>query len=132
MRLAVRLSNDTIRWIGELEKIYNFEFGGLPLGQGHVVSKAYHILVSSYKSMELDIPWEYVKTEKIPDIEIGSSDNDSVNASVTSLNLSDEIIDGIKEMQRYLPGILGGKRINTGYCIQLIVKAALLKNKNKI
>lgn len=32
-------------------------------------------------------------------------------------------------MQKFLPDKLGGKRVNVGYCIQLIVKAALLKNK---
>lgn len=60
MRLAVRLSIDTMRWINELEKIYNVEFGGLTLGQGHVVSKAYHLLSTSPENLE-DINWVKIK-----------------------------------------------------------------------
>ncbi|MGI8282519.1 nucleotide pyrophosphatase [Bacillus mycoides] len=130
MRLAVRLSIDTMRWINELEKIYNVEFGGLTLGQGHVVSKAYHLLSKSPENLE-DINWVKIKKEiiKISDMEIESLENNNTNGNVTSLNLSNETIDGVKEMQKFLPDKLGGKRVNVGYCIQLIVKAALLKNK---
>ena len=130
MRLAVRLSIDTMRWINELEKIYNVEFGGLTLGQGHVVSRAYHFLSKSYEDLE-DINWVRIKKEtvKIPDTGLENIENDNKHGNVTSLNLSQETIDGLKEMQKFLPGKLGGKRVNVGYCIQLIVKAALLKNK---
>lgn len=62
-------------------------------------------------------------------MKIESLENNNTNGNVTSLNLSNETIDGVKEMQKFLPDKLGGKRVNVGYCIQLIVKAALLKNK---
>ena len=56
VRLAVRLSIDTMRWINELEKIYNVEFGGLTLGQSHV----YHLLSKSPENLE-DINWVKIK-----------------------------------------------------------------------
>lgn len=129
MRLAVRLSLDTMRWINELEKIYNAEFGGLNLGQGHVVSKAYHLLSESNENLE-DVNWVKVQKAiiKKSEITIEDFDNHNTNGNVTSLNLSNETIDGIKKMQKFLPSQLCGKRVNVGYCIQLIVKVELLKN----
>ncbi|MBU5247184.1 nucleotide pyrophosphatase [Bacillus halotolerans] len=123
MRLAVRLSNDTIKFISELENIYSAEFGGLTLSQGHVVSKAFHLLKNCHENLE-DIDWMLVKEEKLKSVEF------EIKSSVTSLNLSEETINGIKDMQGYLPGKLGGKRVNTDYCIRLIVKAALLRSRS--
>lgn len=127
MRLTVRLSMDTIRWINELEKIYSIEFGNLTLGQGHVVSKAYHCLKIKYGNLvNVDKEtWEQFKTYS-PKVKATSIENYN---GMTSLNLSDETLEGIKEMQRILPDIFGGKRINTGYCIQLIVKSAFFNGK---
>lgn len=133
MKVSVRLSIDTRIWINKLEKIYSTEFGGLSLAQGHVVSKAYHTVTNNHKNISDDY-WLKVKEKKLKftDIEINSMESNSLADSKTALNLSDETIEGIIQMQKSLRVPLNVARVNTGFCIQLIVKAALYEAQDNL
>ncbi len=134
MRVTVRLSSDTLELIKKLEKLYSIEFGNLPLSQGHVVSKAYYLISNSHESI-LEIDWVAVRDELVKglDTEIDNSGDDSLKGGVIALNVSEELMQGIKIMQgKELRDRFDVKRLNTGFCIKLIVKFALIEALEKL
>lgn len=121
MRLTVRLSKDTLNGIKKLQQIYEDELNGLKINQGYAVYKAYMDTIDS--------DWVQVRNDtlKLQVLDINESIGSNKAAGRTTLDLNDEVLGAIREMQLKLPSKFGGKRITTGYCIKLIVKAALLK-----
>ena len=128
MRLVVRLSIVTLGWINKLEEVYNVEFGGLQLSQGHIISKAYYILNQSSNDIKM-IQWKNINEAQKPKgtSNVSALDNNFHKKNITSLILSDKTFEGIKKMQEFLPKEFDTTRVNTGFCIKLIVKAALLE-----
>lgn len=128
IRSVVRLSIETLGWINKLGKIYGIEFGGLQLSQGHVISKAYYFLNKSVKDIK-EIPWKEVNEASKPKIEghVNLSEENSTKNNITTLFLSDEAFEGIKYMKEFLPREFDTTRVNIGFCIKLIVKAALIE-----
>ena len=105
-----------------------------PLSQGHVVSKAYYLISNSHESI-LEIDWVAVRDELVKglDTEIDNSGDDSLKGGVIALNVSEELMQGIKIMQgKELRDRFDVKRLNTGFCIKLIVKFALIEALEKL
>ncbi len=124
MRLTVRLSIETLTGIRELKKIYEEELGGLKINLGDVVNKSY---------ANIDIKWEEwvdINNQKIKLDYSNIEDTNEQDNNRTTLDLSEEVINVIKEMKEELPQIFKVSRVTTGFCIKLIVKAALIKYKN--
>lgn len=121
MKQTVRLAHETVDGIKRLKKIYENELG-LKVHQGYVVNQA-------YKSIQ-GVDWVTVIKTPLPKDVIESITQE--NEKKTTLDLNDEVMDGITKMQEELPDEIGVKWVTVGYCIRLIIKAAILKLGNKI
>lgn len=120
MRVTLRLSLDTLKGIKKLKTIYEDEFDGEFFSQGDVIYKAYKETQGSN--------WEDIKNDKRPISYPDISNDDFPQDGKTTINLNEELEKAIIDMQNTLPSVFGVRRVTTGFCIKLIIKARLLEN----
>ncbi|OEH81139.1 hypothetical protein BCR26_17410 [Enterococcus rivorum] len=121
MRIQMKLSRDAMLAIQEIKNL-EFSDPNITITNGYVVGVAYNRI----KNKQVD--WNKVATSNIP----GVSNNPSsdIKSVKTTLNLEQNILDGIKEIQNSFFSIFNLKRVHKAYVVKMILFAAILDYNN--
>ncbi|MBP2100734.1 hypothetical protein [Enterococcus rivorum] len=117
----MKLSRDAMLAIQEIKNL-EFSDPNITITNGYVVGVAYNRI----KNKQVD--WNKVATSNIP----GVSNNPSsdIKSVKTTLNLEQNILDGIKEIQNSFFSIFNLKRVHKAYVVKMILFAAILDYNN--
>lgn len=115
-----RISIETARWLEEMKNIYEKKLG-VTITKGNV-------LMNAYEDSRWVKDWQEIHNSNIKPKKYEIKPN----AQKLKIQISEQVEDGIKELKKDLPSIIGTRSVTIGVCIHNILKAAFIKNTEKV
>lgn len=123
LRLQMKLGRDTVIALNEMKRL-SFSDPDIPITNGYVLGIAYN------RIKDKNINWKKVSTDNIPNV------TDDVTSDIkgvkTTLNIEQNIFDGLTEIQNSFFSIFDLKRVHKAFVVKLVLFAAILDYYEKL